>query len=267
MTFTAAQRDAILAETRRSFADSPHKPRFVMKSIEADIATNQSEIAALRADFTALSAQVETLARMIAGLAQDVSEFRSFAKGMPQPGAQWWQWVDERIAGAIGELSNDTEQAVGHIADTARVELDALSGATELLKRELSVLKNEVAVTNELQDLRNRIGAAQKTVPQIPTIIAGMRDEAARAKVETDRQLAELRKQAKADRHAVAALKVEQGVAASALKRSLNQELEVQWEATSRSARMVVRPSIHPDAMKTLREFAAKVIDGSVIQH
>ena len=65
----------------------------------------------------------------------------------------------------------------------------------------------------------------------------------------------------------VATARVEQGVAASALKRGLGQELEVEWEATGRSARMVVRPSIHPDAEKTLREFAAKVIDGSVIQH
>ena len=259
MTVTAAQRVASIMEMRKSFADTPNKPRAVVRSIEADIATNQSEIAALRSDFTALSAQVDTLARMIAGLAQDVSEFRSFAKGMPQPGENWAAWVDERIDAEIGELSRDTEQAVGHIVDRARIEFDEQAGEIALLKRELSVLRGEVGVERELRELRSSIWKAQKTIPQVPTIIAGMRDEAARAKGEANRKIAGLQKAVKDVQHAI-----EQGVAASTLKRSLGQELEVQWEATSRSARMTIKPALHPDAAKTLREFSGRVINGTL---
>ena len=145
--------------------------------------------------------------------------------------------------------------------------LDEQAGAIELLKRELSVLRGEVGVERELRELRSSIWKAQKTIPQVPTIVAGMRNEAANAKDVTDRKIGELRKAVKDVQHAMATVRVEQGTTAAAVKRGLGQELEVEWEATSQSARMVVRPSIHPDAMKTLREFAGRVIDGTIIQH
>ena len=116
------------------------------KFIETDVADAQSQITALRADVTALAAQVETLSRMIAGLAQDVSEFRSFAKGVPQPSERWWEWVDERIAAEIGALFEDTERGVGYIADKVRIELDETASEIALLKRELGVLRGEVGV-------------------------------------------------------------------------------------------------------------------------
>ena len=277
MTFTTAQRAASIAETRKSFADSPHKPRVVMKSIEQDLADNQVEITALRADVNALTAQVDTLSRMVAGLAQDISEFRSFTKGAPQAGGGviWWEWVrqhvdaclearledySESVGAALGEKVRDVLEEVGRAMDARKSEI-------ELLRRELTVLRGEVGVEHELRELRSSIAKAQRAVPQVPTIVAGLRSEAQSAKDESDRKIAGLRKAVRDVQHALATARVEQGVAASALKRGLGQELEVEWEATSRSARMVVRPSIHPDAEKTLREFAAKVIDGSVIQH
>ena len=175
--------------------------------------------------------------------------------------------MDERIESEIVDLSEITAQAVGNLADRARTEFDEQAGTIELLKRELGVLRGEVGVEHELRELRSSIAKAQRMVPQVPTIIAGLRDEAANAKDEADRKIAGLRKAVKDVQHAIAEVRVEQGCVNSAVKRGLGQEVEVEWEATSRSARMVVRPAMHPDAAKTLREFAGRVIDGTIVQH
>ena len=227
------------------------------------------------ADVDRLADQIALLTAKLEAVQADVIDFRNLPIAQaPQAGGgglPWWEWVRQYVSAEISELSaeisglsGETAEAIGRIADRSRIEFDELGGTTSLLQRELGVLKNEIGVEKELREFRSSIMKAQRAIPQVPTIIAGMRDEAQFAKVETDRQLAELRRQAKADRRAVAQARVEQACTAAAMKRGLGQEMEVQWEASSRSARMTIKPALHPDAMKTLREFSGRVINGSL---
>jgi hypothetical protein len=135
----------------------------------------------------------------------------------------------------------------------------------ELLRRELSTLRHEVGVERELKELRSQVAKAQRAVPQIPAIEMRLRSEATLAKLDIDQEVAELRKELKQARRLIVALQSREVKAAS---RDLgNEELEIEMEAHSGRARMVLRPALHPDAARTLREFAAKVIDGTVVQH
>lgn len=281
--FTAAQRAEIMAQSRRNVAHLAAKPNGggaqTNKYIEQDVASTQTELVSLRSDLAALQAHVEVLARTLASLVEDVTDTRSFVrKGLPavqapqaSDGVVWWEWVTAHVDARLAELSDVVAEAVGHIADRVREEFDERASAEkrelELLRRELTVLREEVGLEHALKDLRSSVVKAQRAVPQVPAIEARLRGEALIAKTDTDRELAELRKKLKDAQRTIHSLQVRQAGLSRDLKRGLDEGLEVEWEASSSYARMVIRPSIHPDAAKTLREFAGRVIDGPIIQH
>jgi hypothetical protein len=189
--FTAAQKADIMAQARKNAAPvaslaASRKPngsqmKHVEKYIEQDVASSQEQIIALRADLAALQAQVEVLSRTVAALAEDVSGVRSFVrKGLPVvqlpqavgEGMQWWEWVDDRIENRLSDVYKDTGTALGKMIERVRDELEQQTSAGkrehELLRRELTVLRDEVGVERELKDLRSQVAKAQRAVPKLP---------------------------------------------------------------------------------------------------
>ena len=90
-----------MAQTRRTLASDPRKPKIAARYIEQDVADTQTQITAMRREIDALKEQVASLASQLSAVQEDVLDARSYAKNLPavqapQAGgeAPWWVWVD-----------------------------------------------------------------------------------------------------------------------------------------------------------------------------
>ena len=127
----------------------------------------------MRADVKELRAQVETLSRTVAGLAEDVSDARAYAKNLPAvqspqtggEGMQWWGgWVDARLDARLDmcfeEYSEGSRPRLGEkvrdICEEFGRAIDAIKRDHELSRREFGVLRDEVRLTQAQGFARQR---------------------------------------------------------------------------------------------------------------
>jgi hypothetical protein len=129
----------------------------------------------------------------------------------------------------------------------------------KLLRQEFTVLREQVGIERGLKRLRKEVETARAQVPDLPAIEKrvnrdNVRLQAELAKVrgelvETKKRFDKLRVE-----QSVMGYKMEQELAASKVVPSTKMVLET-------SSTRFVMQNIHPEAAKTLRQFAAEVID------
>lgn len=115
-----------------------------------------------------------------------------------QPEQSWWQWTQEHVAFHVEVIQEAMGRVVAHERRAFREEIG-------LLKRELTVLKEEVAVERGLKSLQTQIDDAKADTPRLPDIEA--RVEAAQA--ETKREIARLRRALEKAQSKISDLQVE----------------------------------------------------------
>ena len=81
----------------------------------------------------------------------------------------WWEWTKEYVTGQFEVLHEAVGQVIGMKASEVRGDLMREIG---FLKRELAVLREEVAAASKLKALREEVEAAQATIPRVPDLVA-----------------------------------------------------------------------------------------------
>ena len=121
------------------------------------------------------------------------------------------------------------------------------------------MLQKEVEVERGLRKLQDDVADAQKQVPKVPAIVARFDAEQSGLKAEQAR----LQRELEATTKKVSRLRVDQSIADYSIS-ELRKEAEASRAASisieTSSSRFVMR-NIDPVAARTLRDFAAQVID------
>lgn len=132
----------------------------------------------------------------------------------------WWEWTREHVAYELETLREAVGQVIGMKAREVREDL---MREINFVKRELGVLREEVAVEHKLKNLQSEIASAQADVPRLPTVEAKFFAEQAATKKELER----LRRELATAKDKISALTVEN----SQIRYTLN-EMEKQPRTT-----------------------------------
>ena len=143
-------------------------------------------------------------------------------------------------------------------------DINVLRRELELLRREFTVLQEQVGLERGLRDLRDEVAEARKQMPKVPAIEQRLRAEATIARVDIGVEQSKLRHDLEATKRTVSVLRARHSNTDFNLGRFMRsmrgiQTNEIEYE--SASERLVIRQRVHPDAARALREFAAKVIN------
>ena len=168
----------------------------------------------------------------------------------------WWEWVTEHVGHRLRAYSEGLSEEIGEaMAEYVGQRVGPLERELELLRREFTVLRQEVGVERGLRDLRAEVAAARKEVPKLPAIASRLEAEQARLQRELD-----------ATKDKLGKLRVDQSITDYNLREMRKQaqasagaSIEMEFEGTSSHFQI---KAAHPDAAKTLREFAAGIISG-----
>ncbi len=101
----------------------------------------------------------------------------------------WWQWTREHVDYELEVLREALGQALGMKGREVRGDL---MREIDFLKRELAVLREEVAAASKLKALREEVEAAQATIPRVPDLVASLKAQQAEMRKETARLRREL---------------------------------------------------------------------------
>jgi hypothetical protein len=220
--FTSAQRQGILAEARANIAKR-HDRTLSSSSRQPELIYKKREDAAVASAPSQRGASVAS-----------------------ETEQAWWQWVDARIEAALEAHGEVVGEALG---DFCGPQFAAQKGELELLRREVTQLREQVGLERGLRELRSEVEEARGQVPRLPEIVGQFKTEQARLQreVETTREkLKNLRvNQCLADRR-LSQLSKATEARASAM------EMKIQTTVSSFEMR-----EVHPDAAATLRDFAA----------
>ena len=131
-----------------------------------------------------------------------------------------------------------------------------------MLRRELTVLREEVGLERGLKDLRTEVAKAQRQVAKLPAIEAKLRAEAHITKGRVDAEQAQLRHELEATKRQVTMLKARQSSFHFSLEQALSGSQTSEVEYQTSEERVIIRNQMHPEAARALREFAEQVIIG-----
>ena len=183
----------------------------------------------------------------------------------------WWEWTDQRIEGAINAehefVMEIVAEALGECMRDLRLPLER---ENKLLRRELEVLREEVRVARGLQDLREEVAEARQELPKLRALEQRVRAEASIVRADVTAKQAEMRQELAATKRTLGVLKARHSNTDFNLARFMRGMENIQtseFAYESAHERMVVRQTIHPDAAKALREFAAAVLDNDDVVH
>ena len=138
-------------------------------------------------------------------------------------------------------------------------EVGIVKRELELTRREFAVLQKEVEVERGLRKLQDDVADAQKQVPTVPAIVARFDAEKSGLKAEQAR----LQRELEATTKKVGRLRVDQALgdySISQLRKETEASKAASIELETSTSRFVMR-NINPVAARTLRDFAAQVID------
>jgi predicted nuclease with TOPRIM domain len=158
----------------------------------------------------------------------------------------WQQWVDDHVDARLNEFGEAIIEAVfSHYGP----KTEKLKRENELLQREVTQLRETVALERGLKDLREQVEAAKNEVPKLPAIAQKLEEGQARLLGEITRT-----------KEKVSKLRVNQSVADFKLN-------ELRKAAAARAAslemkveRTSVEMQIHPDAAAALRDYATETL-------
>jgi hypothetical protein len=176
---------------------------------------------------------------------------RAERKESAESGSQlpWWQWVDDRLEARLEAHGESVGEA---LADYVGPQFAAMKRELELLQREVTQLREQIAVERGLRDLRTQVEVARAEVPKLPAIAAKL-----------ERGQAELKRELKATKDKLTQTRVNQSMTnfkLDELSKATAQRaagLEMKIETTVASFAI---GDIHPDARAALRDFAAEVV-------
>jgi chromosome segregation ATPase len=154
-----------------------------------------------------------------------------------------------------GKFSVSSAQAREH----CEREVGIVKRELELTRREFAVLQKEVEVERGLRKLQDDVADAQKQVPTVPAIVARFHAEQSGLKAEQAR----LQRELEATTKKVGRLRVDQALgdySISQLRKETEASKAASIELETSTSRFVMR-NINPVAARTLRDFAAQVID------
>jgi hypothetical protein len=163
--------------------------------------------------------------------------------------------LHEQITECARALREETREETKAAREQLERDDASMRRELELSKRELTVLREEVALERGLRDLRAEVEEARKAAPKFPAIARDLEAETARLRKElaavkdrhtrlradwsqTDYAVGELRKKTEAARAA---------------------SIEVEFASSSTHFQM---KASHPDAARALKEFAREIVNG-----
>jgi predicted nucleic acid-binding Zn-ribbon protein len=131
-----------------------------------------------------------------------------------------------------------------------------------LLRRELTVLRQEVGVERGLKDLRREVAKAQRQIPELPAIAAQFDAEQKHLKAKQ----ALLEHELAMTKDKLGKLRVDQSITDYNLREMRKQVdasagASVELEFENRSSHFQMKAT-HPDAARALKEFAMGIING-----
>jgi chromosome segregation ATPase len=219
--FTSAQRQRILAEARANLAK------------REPVSSGQTEIIHKRRDDAAVSSAPAS-ASSEASAGSELS---------------WWQWVYARIAEALEAHGEMIGTAMG---EYVACEIAPLKRENELLRREVTQLREQVGLERELRALRTDVEEARGQVPQLPAIVGQFKTEQAR-----------LQREIKTTQEKLKAVKIDQVLADRRLAQ-LAKATETRASAMEMKIETTVfeMREVHPDAQRALRDFAGATLKG-----
>ena len=181
--------------------------------------------------------------------------YKTNAGGMDTTSA-WAAWVDDRITAAIDVNNEAVGQALGEYCGQ---QIAPLKREIELLRREVTQLREHVELERGLKELRTVVDAARRQVPNFPKIVerleAGqsrLRREVADAK----EKLGDLRVDASLTNHRLAEL----GTARAVDKSKLDELRQANEATTAKIDAIFPMHKIHPAAAASLRDYAADAL-------
>jgi hypothetical protein len=227
--FTSAQRQGILAEARANIAkhDRTSSSRFDLVYKTKDDA------------------------RAPAGDDGRASSERSaaVASGSELP---WWEWVDRRIEACLEAHDESVGTQVG---DFCGPQFMAMKRELELLRREVTQLREQVGLERGLRDLRSEVEDARAQVPKLPAIVEGF-----------ERRQERLQREVETTKNKLSRVRVNQSMTDYRLSQlseataARSTAIETKIETTVSSFQM---REVHPDARAALRDFAAETLKGN----
>jgi hypothetical protein len=175
----------------------------------------------------------------------------------------WTDWVDARLDYERSVMTEALGGVLGEFRAQAREhcerEVGIVARELELTRREFAVLQKEVGVERGLRKLQDDVAEARKLVPEVPAIAARLDAEQSSLKAEQAR----LQREIEATTKKVGRLRVDQSIADYSIS-ELRKEAEASKVASiameTSTSRFMLR-NIDPVAARTLRDFAAHVID------
>jgi hypothetical protein len=186
----------------------------------------------------------------------------AYATSNTAPGETWRTWVEKYCEYRHSVVRDALGQVLGEFRAQAREycehEIGIVKRELELTRREFAVLQKEAGVERALRNHQDEVAEARRLVPEVPAIAARLDAEQSSLKAEQSR----LQRELDATTKKVSRLRVDQAIAdysISELRKEASKAASI--ELTTSSARFSMR-NIDPAAARTLRDFAAQVIDG-----
>jgi hypothetical protein len=175
----------------------------------------------------------------------------------------WTDWVDARLDYERSVMTDALGEVLGEFRAQAREhcerEVGIVARELDLTRREFAVLQKEVGVERGLRQLQDDVAEAQKQVPKVPAIAARLDAEQSSLKAEQAR----LQRELEATTKNVSRLRVDQSIAdysISELRKEAEAAKAASIELETSTSRFVMQ-NIDPVTARTLRDFAAQVID------
>jgi hypothetical protein len=237
---------------------SPEQRAEIMENARRDLAGHvpraQREAAASRMSGSGLIHKTRDNARIDADDGASVERALPARRAAAKPGSEkaWWQWVDDRLDDRFAEYSEHLVKVLGEVVAKTR---EPLQREIQLLRRELDVVRMELNV----KALQEEVRTARAEIPKLRAIEAQF--DARTADVEGKQ--ASLERELAKTKDRLGKLRVDQSIMDYNLREMRKQaeaapKTEVEFETST--SRFVMR-NIHPEAARTLKEFASQVID------
>jgi chromosome segregation ATPase len=137
----------------------------------------------------------------------------------------------------------------------------------ELLRRELSALREQIALEHGLRDLRNDVTEAKKQIPKLPVIVSQLQAETTVARTDTDKKIAALERELSATNKRLNKSRVDQSIANHALAELRRAHAAAKTEIVeieTNTTRFTIS-GLNPQAASTLRTFAQSCLDSEEI--
>jgi hypothetical protein len=165
--------------------------------------------------------------------------------------------LHEQITECARALREETREETKAAREQLERDDASMRRELELSKRELTVLREEVALERGLRDLRSEVEETRRQLPKLPAIVSRLEAEQTRLRQEfaaTKDKLARLRTDQSITDYGLPQLRKKTEAAAKAAV-----QVDVEFE----TARFTT--TLHPDAAEALRRFAAEVVDAEQV--